>query len=184
MNLYKVDTNELYHHGVIGMKWGIRRYQNYDGSYTQKGLQRYRESEKKYDSAKATYKQAKQNKKQNPEAYQTAKSELKTAKKRMEFDYKQVKKDKRADVGKKLYQGGKTITGNSEKLRVAGVIATGTGVVASLLQQNGRSDLAKYAIYAGVGLEAVNGLMAVNNGIQANYLRSYYSHDRPKNPYD
>lgn len=23
-----VQTNELYHYGVKGMKWGIRRYQN------------------------------------------------------------------------------------------------------------------------------------------------------------
>ena len=33
--------NELYHFGVKGMKWGIRRYQNADGSLTKDGIERY-----------------------------------------------------------------------------------------------------------------------------------------------
>ena len=33
--------NELYHHGVKGMKWGVRRYQNADGSLTKDGIERY-----------------------------------------------------------------------------------------------------------------------------------------------
>lgn len=35
--------DELYHHGIIGMKWGIRRYQNKDGSLTRAGKKRYSE---------------------------------------------------------------------------------------------------------------------------------------------
>lgn len=33
--------NDLYHYGVKGMKWGIRRYQNKDGSLTAAGKKRY-----------------------------------------------------------------------------------------------------------------------------------------------
>ena len=33
--------NELYHHGIKGQKWGIRRFQNEDGSLTPEGERRY-----------------------------------------------------------------------------------------------------------------------------------------------
>lgn len=35
--------NSLSHHGIKGMKWGVRRYQNKDGSLTASGRKRYSE---------------------------------------------------------------------------------------------------------------------------------------------
>ena len=42
------ESSELYHHGIKGQKWGVRRYQNADGSYTTEGkarLEQYRTNE-------------------------------------------------------------------------------------------------------------------------------------------
>jgi len=36
-----MNNNELKHYGVLGMKWGVRRYQNKDGTLTNKGKKRY-----------------------------------------------------------------------------------------------------------------------------------------------
>ena len=55
MSCYYVNQREeLYHHGMKGQKWGLRRFQYEDGSLTSEGRQRYGygEARKRMTSAK------------------------------------------------------------------------------------------------------------------------------------
>lgn len=139
----------LMHYGVKGMKWGVRRYQNYDGSYTRKGLERYRKAESDYETAKskadetrAAYKSGQATRQQ----VKDAKSAVKTEKRKMENAYEKLKTDKLADEGKKLYQSGKTISGNTQATYLAeGVIIAGSTVVSRLLaNQLNNQEVAQY----------------------------------------
>lgn len=45
-----MDENVVRHHGIKGQKWGVRRFQNADGSLTAAGKQRVSEIKKRTDS--------------------------------------------------------------------------------------------------------------------------------------
>ena len=47
-----IYDGELYHWGVKGMKWGVRRYQNPDGSLTEKGRKRLEKADQKWAKKK------------------------------------------------------------------------------------------------------------------------------------
>lgn len=61
MNLYGYEIKrdaDLMHHGIKGMHWGVRRYQNEDGTWTAAGKERYG-GDDRVASARAEYRAAK-----------------------------------------------------------------------------------------------------------------------------
>ena len=133
--------DELYHHGIKGMKLGVRRFESKGGSYTRRGIKKINKSFEDYDSAKQRLDSSR--KSGDKQGTRLAKADMRAAKHQANRDYKSLKKDYKADQGKALYADGKTITGNLVKnSRAQAAILAGSLLLNAALRAAGNRKVA------------------------------------------
>ena len=177
--MWKYDyTDELYHYGIQGMKWGVRRYQNYNGSYTQAGLKRYNKAMSTYEQRKADYKASKQQGVRG-DSLRYKKAKVKEAKRDVKKHYEHLAQDKKADKGKIRYASGQRITYNntiSNTLAKIGSLSLAAAAYNS--QTNALGNESVTNVLAGIGALSVSASIAQRaiDYPRNNELRAYYSH--------
>lgn len=143
-----VRHSELFHYGILGMHWGVRRYQNTDGSLTSAGRQRYSSAKNRLSRSLGS-----RNTKTMREARRENLSEL-SDEKLNKYNKRLENERKFADLTKgSAYEGKRFITGigrEAAKIALSGIaIAAGKKIVDKAIESG------SIAIYRHVAKQAL-----------------------------
>ena len=185
---------ELYHHGIKGMKWGVRRYQNEDGSLTKKGIKRYGydldvSNDKSMRNVTRIAKGEARRKYENAKMNNTDRATVNKYRKEYKDAKKKEKLAKRYDKGKELSKRGDSVYRNNSKVAVATlanvagqkVLINGLNNSIGNLKAQGKftpahdRGIQKVALYGTTAMNAATLGYAIKKGRENNYLRSYHN---------
>jgi hypothetical protein len=174
---YPRYPDELYHHGVLGMKWGVRRYQNPDGSLTAAGRKRQAKKETREAKKKA---KAEEEKRRHRSVKDMSDDELRTKINRlqMEKQYLDLNKQVSALEPRHVSAGEKFVKGVGETV-IPAVKNAGKNLAQQYLEKKGKEML---------GLNSTDSVeslrkeaQSLNYKKQINEAKKYFENEKKQN---
>lgn len=176
--------NELYHHGVIGMKWGVRRYQNRDGTLTAAGRKRAAKLQRDY--TKLTGKKISGSEKEAPKKKtisDLSDDELRARMNRlqMERNYLDLQKQVSALNPPQVSAGKKFVQNVFGKVITPAVTEAGKRLLTDYVNKKGKEVLGLDTKEATDGLDALGKeYKRLNYKKQINELNKYFDAEKKK----